>query len=42
MNEKRIHRAVSIDGVEIAGRVEGQGPGFELSRKMPVNKIARL
>jgi pimeloyl-ACP methyl ester carboxylesterase len=30
MNEKRIHRAVSIDGVEIAGRVEGQGPALVL------------
>jgi pimeloyl-ACP methyl ester carboxylesterase len=30
MNEKRIQRAVSADGVEIAGRVEGQGPALVL------------
>ncbi|GLH99841.1 alpha/beta fold hydrolase [Phytohabitans aurantiacus] len=30
MNEKRIHRAVSADGTEIAGRVAGQGPALVL------------
>jgi pimeloyl-ACP methyl ester carboxylesterase len=30
MKEKRIHRAVSADGTEIAGRVEGQGPALVL------------
>jgi pimeloyl-ACP methyl ester carboxylesterase len=30
MKEKRIHRAVSADGTEIAGRVEGQGPPLVL------------
>jgi pimeloyl-ACP methyl ester carboxylesterase len=30
MNEKRIHRAVSTGGVEIAGRVEGHGPALVL------------
>lgn len=30
MNEKRIHRAVSTDGTEIAGRVYGQGPPIVL------------
>jgi pimeloyl-ACP methyl ester carboxylesterase len=30
MNEKRIHRAVSPDGTEIAGRVVGEGPTMVL------------
>jgi pimeloyl-ACP methyl ester carboxylesterase len=30
MNEHRIHRAVSRDGTEIAGRVQGQGPPLVL------------
>ena len=30
MNEKRIHRAVSADGTEIAGRVVGEGPAMVL------------
>jgi pimeloyl-ACP methyl ester carboxylesterase len=30
MNEKRIHRAVSADGTEIAGRVVGEGPALVL------------
>jgi pimeloyl-ACP methyl ester carboxylesterase len=30
MNEKRIHRAVSADGTEIAGRVVGDGPALAL------------
>jgi pimeloyl-ACP methyl ester carboxylesterase len=30
MNDIRIHRAVSADGVEIAARVEGQGPALVL------------
>ena len=30
MNEKRIHRAVSADGTEIAGRVVGVGPAVVL------------
>jgi pimeloyl-ACP methyl ester carboxylesterase len=30
MNEKRIHRAVSADGTEIAGRVVGEGPPLVL------------
>ena len=30
MNEKRIHRAVSADGTDIAGRVAGQGPALVL------------
>jgi pimeloyl-ACP methyl ester carboxylesterase len=30
MNEKRIHRVISADGTEIAGRVEGQGPALFL------------
>jgi pimeloyl-ACP methyl ester carboxylesterase len=30
MNEDRIHRAVSADGTEIAGRVQGQGPPLVL------------
>ena len=30
MNEKRVHRAVSADGTEIAGRVVGEGPALVL------------
>lgn len=30
MTEERIHRAVSVDGTEIAGRVVGQGPPLVL------------
>lgn len=30
MNEQRIHRAVSADGTDIAGRVVGQGPALVL------------
>jgi pimeloyl-ACP methyl ester carboxylesterase len=30
MTEERIHRAVSADGTEIAGRVRGQGPALVL------------
>lgn len=30
MNEGRIHRAISDDGTEIAGRVQGQGPPLVL------------
>jgi pimeloyl-ACP methyl ester carboxylesterase len=30
MNEKRIHRAVSADGTEIAGQVVGEGPALVL------------
>jgi pimeloyl-ACP methyl ester carboxylesterase len=30
MPEDRIHRAVSVDGTEIAGRVQGQGPALVL------------
>jgi pimeloyl-ACP methyl ester carboxylesterase len=30
MNEQRIHRAVSADGTEIAGRVMGEGPALVL------------
>jgi pimeloyl-ACP methyl ester carboxylesterase len=30
MTEERIHRAVSVDGTEIAGRVRGEGPPLVL------------
>src|SRR5262245_38785283 len=30
MTEERIHRAVSADGTELAGRVQGQGPPLVL------------
>jgi pimeloyl-ACP methyl ester carboxylesterase len=30
MTEERIHRAVSVDGTEIAGRVRGEGPSLVL------------
>lgn len=30
MTEKHIHRAVSVDGTEIAGRVQGEGPPLVL------------
>lgn len=30
MTDKRIHRAISADGTEIAGRVQGQGPALVL------------
>jgi hypothetical protein len=30
MTDERIHRAVSADGTEIAGRVQGQGPALVL------------
>lgn len=30
MNEERIHRAVSADGTELAGRVRGRGPALVL------------
>jgi len=30
MSDERIHRAVSADGTEIAGRVQGQGPALVL------------
>ena len=35
MTEERIHRAVSADGTEIAGRVHGQGPPLVLIHGAP-------
>lgn len=35
MTDERIHRAVSADGTEIAGRVEGDGPPLVLVHSVP-------
>lgn len=35
MSENRIHRAISADGTEIAGRVHGQGPPLVLFHGAP-------
>ncbi|HEX6337586.1 MAG TPA: alpha/beta hydrolase [Jiangellaceae bacterium] len=35
MTDERIHRAVSADGTEIAGRVEGNGPPLVLVHSVP-------